>query len=264
LRLEPLVKSGLLRFHSARPSLYGLEMHLATMFKEISTFQPHVVVVDPITSLMDVGSSSECKAMVTRLVDYLKARQITTLFTSLTQGGQALQQSEASMSSLMDSWLLLQDFEGNGERNRVLYVLKARGMAHSNQVREFLISDRGIDVVDAYIGASGVLTGSARAAQGALEKAAVLTTQQEAARRKRELERRREAIERQISGLRSDYESETMELRRIDEQVGTSTLMLTTERAASGRLRQADVSVPASTRNKPNHEAKTKPGMRGQ
>ena len=253
LRLEPFVKRGLLRFHAARPSLYGLEMHLATMFKEIATFQPKVVIVDPITSLMDAGTNSETKAMVTRLVDYLKAGQVTTLFTSLTQAGHALQQSEASMSSLMDSWLLLQDFEGNGERNRVLYVLKARGMAHSNQIREFLISDRGIDLVDAYIGASGVLTGSARAAQEALEKAAVLANQQEAATLKREVERKRRAIERQISGLRADYETEAMELRRIAEQVGTSTLMLTTERAASGRLRQADVKVAATTPGKPRH-----------
>ena len=245
LRLEPLVKRNLLRFHSARPSLYGLEMHLATMFKEIAEFQPQVVIVDPITSLMDAGTDSECKGMVTRLIDYLKGGQVTTLFTSLTQGGHALQQSEMAMSSLMDSWLLLQDFEGNGERNRVLYVLKARGMAHSNQVREFLISDRGIDLVDAYIGPSGVLTGSARAAQNALEKAGVLATQQEAARRKRELERKRAMLERQISGLRSDYEIEALELRRIDEQVGTSTLMLNNERAASGRLRQADVKVAA-------------------
>ena len=153
------------------------------------------------------------------------------------------------MSSLMDSWLLLQDFEGNGERNRVLYVLKARGMAHSNQIREFLISSHGVDVVDAYIGPSGVLTGSARAAQEALEKAALLAGQQEAARRKRELERKRSALERQISGLRSDYEAESIELRRIDEQVGTQTLMLNTQRAASGRLRQADVNV-AATRGK--------------
>ena len=221
LRLEPLVQRGLLRFHSARPSLYGLEMHLATMFKEVATFQPSVVIVDPITSLMDAGTDSETKGMVTRLIDYLKAGQVTSLFTSLTQGGHVLQQSEMAMSSLMDSWLLLQDLEGNGERNRVLYVLKARGMAHSNQVREFLISDRGIDLVDAYIGPSGVLTGSARAAQEALETAAVLAGQQEAARRKRELERKRVALGRQISGLRSDYETEAVELRRIDEQVGT-------------------------------------------
>src|SRR6185436_11434152 len=151
-----------------------------------------------------------------------------------------------------DAWILLEDYEGNGERNRVLYVLKARGMKHSNQIREFLISDHGIDVVDAYIGASGVLTGSARAAQNSLEKAAVLANQQEAARLKREVERKRTAIERQISGLRSEYESEAVELRRIAEQVGTSTRMLTSERAASSLLRQADtktVTTPGRTRN---------------
>ncbi len=251
LRLETLVKKGLLRFHSARPSLYGLEMHLATMFKEIATYKPDVVIVDPITSLMDSGTAYESKAMVTRLIDYLKGGQITSLFTSLTQGGHALQQSEAAMSSLMDSWLLLQDFEGNGERNRVLYVLKARGMAHSNQIREFLISDRGVDLVDAYIGASGVLTGSARAAQGALEKAAVLAAQQEAAQLQREVERKRTALERQISGLRSAYETEAAELRRIAEQVGTRISVLGTEQAASGRLRQADAKVAASRLRKP-------------
>ncbi|MBW8781224.1 MAG: circadian clock protein KaiC [Verrucomicrobia bacterium] len=250
LRLEPLVKRDLLRFHSARPSLYGLEMHLATMFKEIAAFKPHVVIVDPITSLMDLGTDSEGKGMVTRLIDYLKAGQVTSLFTSLTQGGKAPQQTETAMSSLMDAWILLQDFEGNGERNRVLYVLKARGMAHSNQIREFLISDHGIDVVDAYIGASGVLTGSARAAQHALEKAAVLAGQQEAAQLKREGERKRAALERQIHGLRSDYETEAAELRRIVEQAGTRTLVLGTERAASSRLRQADAKVAASTKNK--------------
>ena len=248
LRLEPLMKRDLLRFHSARPSLYGLEMHLATMFREIAAFQPHVVIIDPITSLMDAGTDSECKGMVTRLIDYLKAGQMTSMFTSLTQGGHALAQSESAMSSLMDAWILLQDFEGNGERNRVLYVLKARGMKHSNQIREFLISDRGIDVVDAYIGPSGVLTGSARAAQNSAEKAALLAGQQEAAQLKREVERKRAALERQIGDLRSDYEVEALELRRIAEQVGTRTFVLGAERAASGRLRQADANVAVRTR----------------
>ena len=256
LRLEPLVKRNLLRFHSARPSLYGLEMHLATMFKEITTFQPHVVIMDPITSLMDAGTASESKGMVTRLIDHLKASQVTSLFTSLTQGGHVLQQSEAAMSSLMDSWLLLQDFEGNGERNRVLYVLKARGMAHSNQIREFLISDRGIDLVDAYIGPSGVLTGSARAAQTAREKAEALASQQEAARRQRELKRKRATLEQQIAGLRSEHEASAVELRQIDEQVGTRTLLLTIERTELGRLRQADVSVTA--RGRGNSKPKSK------
>ena len=157
------------------------------------------------------------------------------------------------MSSLMDSWILLQDFQGNGERNRVLYVLKARGMAHSNQVREFLISDRGIDVVDAYIGTSGVLTGSARAAQESLEKAAVLASQQEAAQLEREVERKHAALERQIAAMRSDYETEAAELRRIADQVGTRTIVLGTDRAASGRLRQADIKAPTSPQVSPRN-----------
>jgi circadian clock protein KaiC len=152
------------------------------------------------------------------------------------------------MSSLMDAWLLLQDFEGNGERNRVLYVLKARGMAHSNQIREFLISNRGVDLVDAYIGPSGVLTGSARAAQGAREKAEALASHQEAGRRKRELERTRMALERQITGLRSEHDAGAEELRQIDEQVGMQTRLLSTERTELGRLRQADLSVGAPMR----------------
>ena len=249
LRLGPLVKRDLLRFHSARPSLYGLEMHLATMFKVIAAFKPQVVIMDPITSLMDAGTESEGRGMVTRLIDYLKAGQVTSLFTSLTGGGHVLQQSEGAMSSLMDAWLLLQDIEGNGERNRVLYVLKARGMAHSNQVREFLISSKGIDMMDAYIGPSGVLTGSARAAQTARENAEALGRQQEAASRKRELERTRLALERQISALRAEYEVSAEELRRIDEQVGIQTRMLKTERTELGRLRQSDDSVAAVARD---------------
>jgi circadian clock protein KaiC len=243
LHLEPLVKRDLLRFHSARPSLYGLEMHLATMFREIASFQPEVVIMDPITSLMVAGTDSETKGMVTRLIDYLKASQITSVFTSLTHGGHTLQQSEIAMSSLMDAWMLLQDFEGNGERNRVLYVIKARGMAHSNQIREFLISSKGVDLVDAYIGPSGVLTGSARAAQTAREEAEVLTSQQEAARRKRELKRKRASLEQQISGLRAEHESGAAELQQIDQQVETQTRLLTTGRTELGRLRQADIAA---------------------
>ncbi|AHF92587.1 KaiC 1 [Opitutaceae bacterium TAV5] len=250
LRLEPLMRSGLLRFHAARPTLYGLEMHLATMFREIATFKPDVVIVDPITSLLAAGTDSETKGMVTRLIDYLKGGQITSLFTSLTHGGRALQQSEVAMSSLIDSWLLLQELEGNGERNRVLYVLKARGMAHSNQVREFLISSRGVDLVDAYIGPGGVLTGSARAAQTAREKAESLAALQESARRKRELERKRAALEQQIAGLRSEHEAGAEELRRVDEQVAMQTLLLTTGRTGPGRLRQADAPVVAGARGK--------------
>jgi circadian clock protein KaiC len=243
LRLEPWARRGFLRFHSARPTLYGLETHLATMFREIADFQPAVVIVDPITSLLVAGTDAETKGMMTRLIDFLKGRQITSLFTSLTHGGHALQQSEISMSSLMDSWLLLQDIEGNGERNRVLYVLKARGMSHSNQVREFVISSRGIELVDAYIGPSGVLTGASRVAQTSREAAEALAGRQEAARRKLELKRKRAALEQQIAGLRSDYDAKELEVRRLDEQAEARSRVLTEARTKLARLRQADATV---------------------
>jgi circadian clock protein KaiC len=205
--------------------------------------------VDPITSLLAAGTDYENKGMVTRMIDFMKGGQVTSLFTSLTHGGHALQQSEIAMSSLMDSWLLLQDFEGNGERNRVLYVLKARGMAHSNQVREFLISNRGIDLVDAYIGPSGVLTGVSRVAQAAREKAEALAGQQEAARPQRELKRKRTTLKQQIAGLRSEHEAGADELRRIDDQVGTQTRLLTEERTELSRLRQAEDQAAAGARD---------------
>ncbi len=251
LRLEPLLRRGMIRFHSARPTLYGLEMHLATMFKEIAAYRPAVVIVDPITSLLVAGTDYETKGMVTRLIDFLKGGQVTSLFTSLTLGGHALQQSEITMSSLMDSWLLLQDVEGNGERNRVLYVLKARGMAHSNQVREFLISSRGIDLVDAYIGPSGVLTGASRVAQAARERAEALSSQQEVARRRRELDRKRATLEQQIAALRAEYESDEADLRRMDEQADTRARALEVERSELTRLRQADAPRAASEPRQP-------------
>jgi circadian clock protein KaiC len=168
----------------------------------------------------------------------MKSRQITSLFTSLTHGGHALQQSEIAMSSLMDAWLMLQDVEGNGERNRVLYVLKARGMAHSNQVREFLISSRGIDLVDAYVGPGGVLTGASRAAQAASEEAEALAGAEEAGRRQRELQQRRATLEEQITVLRSEQQS-------LNRQAGTRTRLLSGGRTDLARLRQADAASAA-------------------
>ena len=140
----------------------------------------------------------------------------------------------------------MQDIEGNGERNRVLYVLKARGMAHSNQIREFLISSRGIDLVDAYIGPSGVLTGAARAAQTTLAEAEALATEQATARLQRELERKRATLERQIAELRSQHEADESESRRLSAQAGARTRALTDERSELAHLRQAD--TPGVTR----------------
>lgn len=240
VNLDAGVKRGTLRFHAARPTLYGLEMHLATMFEEIAAYRPSVVVVDPMNSLLAAGSESETRAMVTRLIDFLKGQQITSLFTSLTHEGNPLQQSEILISSLMDAWLLLQNIESDGERNRGLYVLKSRGMAHSNQIREFRISAQGIDLLDPYIGPGGMLVGAARAAETAREKAADLAVQQDAMRVRRTLERKHSAVERQIATLRSEYEAEEQEARHVDGQSATRTLVMATERAALGRLRQTD------------------------
>jgi circadian clock protein KaiC len=159
------VKKGLLRFHAARPSLYGLEMHLLTFHKVIEEFKPQVFIVDPISNLSAAGTSAEVKSILTRLIDYLKMKNITTFLTDLTHFIGSLEHTSEEISSLIDTWLLLRDIELNGERNRGLYILKSRGMAHSNQIQEFLLTNQGIGLIDIYTGSGEVLTGSARAAQ---------------------------------------------------------------------------------------------------
>jgi circadian clock protein KaiC len=164
--LEQWMRRSLLRVHAARPTALGLEAHLVTMHRFIDDYRPRVVVVDPVTNLIAVGSDVEVKAMLARLIDFMKMRQITALFTSLTQGGAEAEGTDLGVSSLMDVWMLLGNPEANGERNRSIQIVKARGMAHSNQVREFVITDRGITLVDVIRGADGsVAIGSARHAQ---------------------------------------------------------------------------------------------------
>ncbi len=210
--LEPYVRSGLLQFRIARPTSHGLETHLATMYKTIRDFTPQVVVVDPITNFISVGSSVEIQAMLMRLVDFLKIKEVTAFFTSLNHGNGSPEQTDVGVSSLIDTWLLLGDTEVNGERNRVMHLLKSRGMGHSNQVREFLITKHGIDLVRVYTGSEGVLTGSARIAQEAKERASALLREQEIQLKQRELERKREATEAQIAALRLTLQSQEEEL----------------------------------------------------
>jgi circadian clock protein KaiC len=204
LDLRRHVESGLLRFEAARPSLFGLEMHLARMHRDIVRFQPTVVVLDPISALR--GPSSEVQATLLRMVDFLKSRGITAVFTSLRTDGTVEDADDLGLSSLMDAWVKLVSVEANGERTRTLYVIKARGMSHSNQVREFRMSAAGITLVEAYVGPAGVLTGTARVVQEAEEHAAALRRRQESERRKRDVLRRRHAIERQIAELRASLE----------------------------------------------------------
>ncbi len=211
--LEPWVKKGLLQIHSSRPTLHGLEQHLLMMHDAVSSFHPSVVVVDPISNLSLDRNASEVKPTLMRLIDFLKQQQITTLFTSLTAGGGiASEDSQLGVSSLMDTWLLLRNVEFNGERNRTIYVLKSRGMAHSNQVREFVLSDKGIDLVDVYLGAERVLTGTARVAQEELERAAAALREEDHQRKLGQLASRQKAIEAQIAALRYQAEVESAEV----------------------------------------------------
>ena len=238
--LERFVKKGLLQFHNARPSAWGLETHLAMIHKTIANFNPNVVVVDPITNFLGVGDQIETKAMLTRLIDFLKTKQITGMFTSLTSAQSEVEDSEVGVSSLMDVWLLVRTIESNGERNRGLYILKARGIAHSNQVREFLLTDHGIELIDTYIGGEGVLMGSARSSQIARERAAEVIQEQATARKQRELRRKQEIYEAHLQALRGQYESERDAiLEELDEE-HKRLKVAADQRLEIARLRKAD------------------------
>jgi circadian clock protein KaiC len=229
LDLERWVKKGLLRFHASRSTLYGLERHLVTAHKLIQEFKPQIVVLDPIGNLTRAGSQSDTTSMLIRLLDFLKSEKITAFWTSLSSDEEA-QRTDVQISSLVDTWLLLRDVELNGERNRAMYVLKSRGMAHSNQIREFLLTDHGIELADVYLGPGGVLTGSARQSQEAKEAAESLLRRQQTQARRRELERKRQALEARIVAMRRDFEAEEEEAERIIGEEVSREDVLTSDR----------------------------------
>jgi len=212
LDLEQWTGKGILKIVGQRPTIHGLEHHLMSMQFMIDDFRPTTVVVDPVTNLSQVGSLRDVRLMLSRLVDYLKARNITILFTSLTQGGTDAELTDVGISSLADSWMKLQNLEAGGERNRGISILKSRGMSHSNQVREFLLTDQGIDLVDTYTGPEGVLAGSARVAREDDERAQEAALRLEIERLEEDRKKRRALLEDQITRLRSEYESAEKEL----------------------------------------------------
>ena len=218
INLDGWVKSNLLIYRAARPTMYGLEMHLVRMYKAIKDFVPSFVIIDPLGSLLQAGEESAAQNTMLRIVDFLKERQITGVFTHLITGGESPERTNMTISSLVDTWVLLRDIELSGERNRALYVLKSRGMAHSNQIREFVLTDNGIHLQHAYLGSAGVLTGSARVALEAREKAQSIIRTQEIRKRKVEYERKCKAIEAQISILRADLEAEQDSLSELRAQ----------------------------------------------
>jgi circadian clock protein KaiC len=250
--LEPWVKKGLLHFHAVRSTFYSLEMHLAVLHKMIEQLKPQVFIMDPVTTFISQGNEVEVKAMLTRLIDFLKSKQITAMFTSLTSGGSnSLEQSQVGISSLMDTWLFVRDIEFNGERNRGLYLLKSRGMAHSNQIREFLLTDQGVDLVDVYVGPGGVLTGTARKTQEAQEKAAFVKREQEASSTRRTLEVKRKNLEARIAELRAEFENEKREIEKGLVEDKQREQILAQDRKNMARFRGADVT---SNGGKPAYE----------
>jgi len=241
LNLEQWVKKGRLQFQAMRPFYHGLEMHLARTIKFISEFAPDVVIIDPISGLDTTGTGLEIKSALMRLIDFLKVKGITAMLTDLTSGGSSLERADAAISPLVDTWLVLRDLETNGERNRGLHILKSRGMASSNQVREFMVTDNGIQLTDVYIGPSGMLTGSARVQQEGRERAERVTMTEEAERQQLAMDCKRAALEAQIAALRAEFSGEEAILTRtvsMDKQRGA---VLALDEAAMGRSRKGDV-----------------------
>lgn len=219
--LQKHIDKGLLKFYASRPTLYGLEMHLVAIHKAIRKFKPQVVVLDPITNLITVGSVSEVKSLLVRLIDFFQAEQITVMFTALSLNNIVNEQTDEGVSSLVDAWILIRDIESNGERNKGLYIMKSRGMAHSNQVREFVISETGLKLVDVYLGPEGVLTGSARVEQILREQTDVVLHNHAMTRKDREILRKRTMLEAKIESLKTEFESTEEELNKIyvDEDI---------------------------------------------
>lgn len=212
--LEQFVDKGLLQIHSSRPSLNGLELHLLTLRKLIREFQPTTVIIDPISNLITVGSEHEVRSMLVRLIDMLKLNNITALFTSLNKQNENFRPdlAEDSVSSLVDTWLTVRDMEGIGERNRGIFIVKSRGMGHSNQVREFVITHKGIELLDVEVGPNGILTGTARKSNEVNKKVSQLKLQNELDRKDREILRKRKVLEANIAALKNEFESAVEEL----------------------------------------------------
>ncbi|MDX6513908.1 MAG: circadian clock protein KaiC [Gaiellaceae bacterium] len=243
--LQRWVDAGLLKFQCFRPSLLGLEAHLFAMQKFVGEFDPAIVVKDPVSELLRVGTGADVSAMLTRQVDFLKARGVTALFTSLNSDAEQ-GKADQQIASLADTWLLVKSMEGNGELNRVLYVLKSRGTAHSNQIREFLLTAQGIELADVYVGPQGVLTGSARQAQEAQEHADGTARLDDLEQRRVNLERRRESVEAQAAALWREFEGEADIVAGLLSHGSSGVVDRAGQRAAQGRMRRADTDEPES------------------
>ncbi len=240
LNLDHWVKKGLLVMECRRITQYGLDMHLLLSQKLIAEYTPKVVIMDPVTSFDDIANTSDVKRIVMKFVDLMKSIGITIVFGSLTPSEVQSESSSINISSIIDSWILLRDLESNGERSRAIYVLKSRGMSHSNQVREFLMTDHGIEICDVYIGTGGVATGGARLNMLAQEKALGLKLQEEIELRQFDLENKRSILDSRIAAMRAEFAAQEASNLKMIAQEKTRQAQLSTDRTAMGKIRNVD------------------------
>jgi circadian clock protein KaiC len=250
LDLQRWVDADLLRFQCFRPSLMGLEGHLFEMLETVAQFDPAAVVKDPISDLLRIGSPGDVAMLLTRQVDFLKNRGITALFTSLVDFAE--RRDDQHIASLIDTWLRVDTAEGNGENNRLLFIQKSRGMAHSNQIREFLLTSEGVELADVYVGPQGVLTGSARQAQEAKEARQVVLRGEELEQRRINLARRKASVEARTTALWQEFEDEAEVVERLLMSESSGVEEVVDQRLEQGRLRSADVFEETLSKGTPN------------
>ena len=244
------IKKGLLQLHASRPTSLGLELHLIRLHKIVAKFDPANVVIDPMTAMLHSGTEIETSIMLVRMIDFFKEKGITALMTSLTNDADSAERTEVDISSLIDTWILLRNLESGGERNRGLFVLKARGISHSNQIREFLLTDHGVELREVYLGSAGLVTGSSRVAQEGRDVAEIVLSRQKIEKLGSSFERKRKLLDAQMAALRMQLESEEQEVQQLIEQEQVRLNMLNRDRndiAVSRALnfRTTDDEIPA-------------------
>jgi circadian clock protein KaiC len=245
--LKPWVNSGNLQFQATRVTSYGLETHLSLMHQAIDEFKPYLVILDPASDLTAIATRQDAKNILTRLIDYMKAKTITSLFTELAHTS-IFEVTETEISSLIDTWIRVRDIESGGEHNRGLYILKSRGMAHSNQIREFLLTDNGIELLDVYVGASGVVTGTARSTMQAEQDAAKMLRQQDIEQLERQLSRKQKAKEGQLAAIQADFDTEEELLKKAITEARMRESVLAGGNVKIAQMRGADKNLKKTRR----------------
>jgi circadian clock protein KaiC len=230
-------RAGKLRIVPMRPQSLGLEMHLALIHKAVQEFRPALMIMDPISNLL--GSTLEARSMLTRLIDFLKSQDITALFTNLTPGGGNLEETESGVSSLIDTWLMLEILRGGGERNRVVNIIKSRGMPHSNQTCELRLTDRGVEILDTYLGPGGLVTGSARLSREADDRATAALRDFDLAQQRTLRRSRRKAFANRVAALREEFVADDAALARSIKETELSSVRVGADRVAMAKSRRA-------------------------